>query len=113
MIIGYHASHEQFAPAELPSVVKQAVRAGFNGVMTSDQITPWSERQRNSGLAIPGGLRYHQVTLAHLIATLSEMFTPGCADPSRRGRSRKRTGLLGQTRMRLVSAGGADSMRGL
>lgn len=93
MIIGYHASHEQFAPAELLSFVKQAERAGFDAVMTSDHITPWSERQGNSGnnwtwlgaamavttlpfgsLAIPGGLRYHPVTLAHLIATLSEMF---------------------------------------
>lgn len=64
-------------------------------------------------LAIPGGLRYHPVTLAHLIATLSEMFPPSCAGSQSEGRSRKRTGLLGQTRMRLVSAGGADSMRGL
>ncbi|EKJ95033.1 dehydrogenase/flavin-dependent oxidoreductase protein [Bradyrhizobium lupini HPC(L)] len=93
MIIGYHASHEQFAPHELLSFIKLAEQAGFNAVMTSDHINPWSGRQGNSGnnwawlgaamaittlpfgsLAIPGGLRYHPVTLAHLIATLSEMF---------------------------------------
>lgn len=61
--------------------------------MRSDHITPWSERQGNSGnnwrwiraalastsipfgsLAIPGGWRYHPVVLAHLIATLAEMY---------------------------------------
>lgn len=95
MIIGYHASHEQFAPSELLEFVRAAERAGFNAVMTSDHIAPWSERQGNSGnnwpwlgaalastsmpfgsLAIPGGWRYHPVVLAHLIATLAEMF-PG------------------------------------
>ncbi len=61
--------------------------------MTSDHLAPWSKRQGNSGnnwawlgaamaktslpfgsLAIPGGWRYHPVVLAHLVATLSEMF---------------------------------------
>src|SRR6218665_2045378 len=61
--------------------------------MTSDHITPWSERQGNSGnnwtwlgaamastslpfgsLAIPGGWRYHPVVLAHMVATIAEMF---------------------------------------
>ncbi|MES4993140.1 TIGR03885 family FMN-dependent LLM class oxidoreductase [Agrobacterium radiobacter] len=93
MIIGYHASHEQFPPSELLAFVRQAEEAGFKAVMTSDHITPWSARQGNSGnnwawlgaalaatslpfgsLAIPGGFRYHPVVLAHLIATLSEMF---------------------------------------
>lgn len=95
MIIGYHASHEQFAPSQLLAYVRQAEEAGFDAVMTSDHITPWSERQTNSGnnwawlggamqatslpfgsLAIPGGWRYHPVVLAHLVATVSEMF-PG------------------------------------
>jgi probable non-F420 flavinoid oxidoreductase len=92
VIIGYHASHEQFAPSELLRFVKAAQDAGFQGVMTSDHIAPWSERQGNSGnnwawlgaalasttvpfgsLAIPGGWRYHPVVLAHLVATLAEM----------------------------------------
>jgi coenzyme F420-dependent glucose-6-phosphate dehydrogenase len=95
VIIGYHASHEQFAPSELLEFVRAAEEAGFDAVMTSDHIAPWSERQGNSGnnwpwlgaalastsipfgsLAIPGGWRYHPVVLAHLIATLAEMY-PG------------------------------------
>jgi probable non-F420 flavinoid oxidoreductase len=93
MLIGYHASHEQFSPSELLQYVQAAERAGFQAVMTSDHLAPWSERQGNSGnnwawlgaamaktslpfgsLAIPGGWRYHPVVLAHLVATLSEMF---------------------------------------
>lgn len=93
MIIGYHASHEQFAPSELLRFVKAAEDAGFHAVMTSDHIAPWSERQGNSGnnwawlgaalasttipfgsLAIPGGWRYYPVVLAHLVATLAEMY---------------------------------------
>jgi len=93
VIIGYHASHEQFAPSELLTYVRAAEKAGFQAVMTSDHIAPWSERQGNSGnnwawlgaalastslpfgsLAIPGGWRYHPVVLAHLVATLAEMF---------------------------------------
>lgn len=93
MIIGYHASHEQFPPSELLLYVRQAEDAGFQAIMTSDHITPWSERQGNSGnnwawlgaalattslpfgsLAIPCGWRYHPVVLAHMVATIAEMF---------------------------------------
>ncbi|SFB63722.1 probable non-F420 flavinoid oxidoreductase [Rhizobium sp. NFR07] len=95
MIIGYHASHEQFAPSDLISYVQAAEDAGFHAIMTSDHIAPWLCRQGNSGnnwawlgaamaktslsfgsLAIPGGWRYHPAVLAHLIGTISEMF-PG------------------------------------
>jgi coenzyme F420-dependent glucose-6-phosphate dehydrogenase len=93
VIIGYHASHEQFSPSDLLRFVRKAEDAGFGAVMTSDHIAPWSERQGNSGnnwawlgaalsstsipfgsLAIPGGWRYHPVVLAHLVATLADMF---------------------------------------
>ncbi|WP_371816275.1 LLM class flavin-dependent oxidoreductase [Neorhizobium sp. AL 9.2.2] len=93
MLIGYHASYEQFSPSQLLDYVQAAERAGFQAIMTSDHLAPWSERQGNSGnnwawlgaamaktrlpfgsLAIPGGWRYHPVVLAHLVATLSEMF---------------------------------------
>jgi probable non-F420 flavinoid oxidoreductase len=93
MIIGYHASHEQFSPSELLDLVKAAEDVGFQGVMTSDHIAPWIGHQGNSGnnwawlgaamartslpfgsLAIPGGWRYHPVVVAHLIATLADMF---------------------------------------
>ncbi|TDK32230.1 TIGR03885 family FMN-dependent LLM class oxidoreductase [Rhizobium deserti] len=93
MLIGYHASHEQFAPSDLLDFVQEAEACGFQAIMTSDHIAPWSLRQGNSGnnwawlgaamaktslpigsLAIPGGWRYHPVVLAHLIATLAQMF---------------------------------------
>lgn len=93
MIIGYHASHEQFAPSDLLTYVQAAEDAGFKSIMTSDHIAPWLSHQGNSGnnwawlsaamaktslpfgsLAIPGGWRYHPAILAHLIGTISEMF---------------------------------------
>jgi coenzyme F420-dependent glucose-6-phosphate dehydrogenase len=93
MLIGYHASHEQFPPSELLELVKEAEDVGFRAIMTSDHFAPWSLRQGNSGnnwawlgaalartslpfgsLAIPGGWRYHPAVLAHLIGTLAEMF---------------------------------------
>lgn len=95
MVIGYHASHEQFAPSDLLTYVQAAEDAGFQAIMTSDHITPWLSRQGNSGnnwawlgaamaktslpfgsLAIPGGWRYHPVVLGHLVGTIGEMF-PG------------------------------------
>jgi coenzyme F420-dependent glucose-6-phosphate dehydrogenase len=88
-----HASHEQFPPSELLLYVRQVEDAGFQAIMTSDHITPWSERQGNSGnnsawlgaslattslpfgsLAIPCGWRYHPVVLTHMVATIAEMF---------------------------------------
>ncbi|RYZ83888.1 MAG: LLM class flavin-dependent oxidoreductase, partial [Proteobacteria bacterium] len=76
-IIGYHASHEQLAPAELLQLVQLAEKAGFGAAMSSDHFNPWSLNQGSSGnawswlgaalqatkfnyasLAIPGGYRY-------------------------------------------------------
>lgn len=95
MMIGYHASHEQFAPSDLLSCVQAAEDAGFQAIMTSDHISPWLSHQGHSGnnwawlgaamaktslpfgsLAIPGGWRYHPAVLAHIVGTISEMF-PG------------------------------------
>jgi coenzyme F420-dependent glucose-6-phosphate dehydrogenase len=93
MILGYHASHEQFSPSELLDLTALAEKARFKGIMTSDHITPWSVRQGQSGfvwswlgaamqstslpfgsLVIPGGWRYHPILAAQAIATLAEMF---------------------------------------
>ncbi|HZJ08231.1 MAG TPA: hypothetical protein VFD39_00925 [Trueperaceae bacterium] len=49
--IGYHASHEQFAPGHLLDLVRRAERAGFGAAMCSDHFHPWSERQGNAGFA--------------------------------------------------------------
>jgi coenzyme F420-dependent glucose-6-phosphate dehydrogenase len=93
-LIGYHASHEQFSPSELLSHVQAAEAAGFGAVMSSDHLTPWSERQGQSGFAwawlgaalqvtqaipfgiitVPSGWRYHPVVTAQAAATIAEMF---------------------------------------
>lgn len=93
-IYGYHASHEQVAPRELLAAVKRAEQAGFEAAMCSDHLTPWSERQAQSGFAWSWlgaaleatslsygvvnapGQRYHPVIIAQAIATLEQM-NPG------------------------------------
>jgi coenzyme F420-dependent glucose-6-phosphate dehydrogenase len=90
--IGYHASHEQFAPSQLLNYVCLAEQAGFTAAMCSDHFTPWSERQGQSGFAWSWlgaalqatnlsfgmvnapGQRYFPAIIAQAAATLSEMF---------------------------------------
>jgi probable non-F420 flavinoid oxidoreductase len=92
--IGYHASHEQFAPGELLELATLAERAGFGAAMCSDHLYPWSQAQGESGFAwawlgaalqatrLPFGVfnapgyRYHPVIIAQACATLAAMF-PG------------------------------------
>jgi probable non-F420 flavinoid oxidoreductase len=92
--IGYHASHEQFAPSELLRLVGLAETAGFDCAMSSDHFHPWSERQGQSGFAwswlgaameatnLPFGIisapgyRYHPAVIAQGAATLAQMY-PG------------------------------------
>jgi coenzyme F420-dependent glucose-6-phosphate dehydrogenase len=92
--IGYHASHEQFAPGELLGYLQEAEAAGFGAAMCSDHFLPWSERQGASGFAwawlgaalqatsLPLGVfnapgyRYHPAIIAQACATLADMF-PG------------------------------------
>lgn len=94
MIIGYHASHEQFKPGQLLALVRRAEEAGFNGATCSDHFHPWSNQQGESGfswswlgaaLQATGlsfgtvsapGYRYHPAIIAQASATLAEMF-PG------------------------------------
>ncbi|MDB5683627.1 MAG: F420-dependent oxidoreductase, family [Sphingomonas bacterium] len=89
---GFHASHEQFDPAELLACVRLAEQAGFSSVSASDHFHPWSERQGQSGFvwswlgaamertALPfrtvsaPGYRYHPAILAQAGATLSIMY---------------------------------------
>lgn len=93
-LIGYHASHEQFSPSELLSLVSEAEGAGFACAKSSDHFHPWSERQGQSGFAwswlgaamqatrfgfgmiSAPGYRYHPAVLAQAAATVGEMF-PG------------------------------------
>lgn len=92
--IGYHASHEQFAPSELLRLVRLAEEAGFACAKSSDHFHPWSEKQGHSGFAwswlgsaleathfpigiiTAPGYRYHPAVLAQAIATIGEMY-PG------------------------------------
>src|SRR6195952_2006965 len=90
--IGFHASHEQFPPSELLSLVQHAEAAGFSCAMSSDHFKPWGPDQGQSGYAwawlgaamqapkLPFGVistpgyRYHPAILAQAGATLSEMY---------------------------------------
>ncbi len=91
--IGYHASHEQFAPSDLLRYAVAAEAAGFDCIMSSDHLAPWSKQQGQSGFAwswlgaamartrlpfgvitAPVGWRYHPVLVAQATATLAEMF---------------------------------------
>jgi coenzyme F420-dependent glucose-6-phosphate dehydrogenase len=94
--IGYHASHEQFAPSRLLRLVKLAEAAGFDEAKSSDHFHPWSERQGQSGFAwswlaaaleastVPIGIvsapgyRYHPAVLAQAAATIGEMYPGRC-----------------------------------
>ena len=92
--IGFHCSHEQIAPARLLRDVQHAEEVGFTAAMSSDHLSPWSQRQGESGFAwsflgaalattsLPFGVvtapgqRYHPAITAQAIATLASMF-PG------------------------------------
>lgn len=93
-IICYHASHEQFSPSHLLSLVQRAQKAHFQGIHASDHFHPWSEQQGQSGFTLSWigaamqattlpfsmvcapGQRLHPAIVAQAIATLCEMF-PG------------------------------------
>ncbi|GHC63697.1 TIGR03885 family FMN-dependent LLM class oxidoreductase [Limoniibacter endophyticus] len=91
--IGYHASHEQFAPSELLDLVRLAEAAGFDAIMSSDHLAPWGAKQGQSGFAwswlgaamqasrlpfsivtTPIGIRYHPLLIAQAVATLAAMY---------------------------------------
>lgn len=94
MLVSYHASHEQFDPAELLALAVQAERAGFDAIFSSDHLQPWAPQQGASGFAwswlgaamqattrcafgvitVPSGWRYQPVVLAQAIATLGLLF---------------------------------------
>jgi probable non-F420 flavinoid oxidoreductase len=91
-MIGFHASHEQFAPSDLLRLVKRAEEAGFDAALSSDHFYPWGEAQGESGFAWSWlgaalattrltmgvvnapGQRYHPAIIAQAAATLAEMF---------------------------------------
>lgn len=95
VLVGFHASHEQVHPAVLRDSAVQAEQAGFDAVMCSDHLMPWTNAQGHSGFTwtwlgaalqathhIPMGAfhapgqRYHPVISAQAMATVGAMF-PG------------------------------------
>jgi coenzyme F420-dependent glucose-6-phosphate dehydrogenase len=92
MLIGFHASHEQFPPSDLLACTVEAERAGFDCAMSSDHFKPWSRTQGHSGhswswlgaalartrfpigVITVAGYRYHPAVVAQAAATLAEMF---------------------------------------
>lgn len=92
MRIGFHASHEQFAPSKLLEYTVAAEQAGFDCAMSSDHFKPWSRSQGHSGYSwswlgaalartkfpvgviCAAGYRYHPAVVAQAAATLAEMF---------------------------------------
>ncbi|TYT60666.1 TIGR03885 family FMN-dependent LLM class oxidoreductase [Natrialba swarupiae] len=90
--IGYHASHEQFAPSDLLEWVQLADGHGFEHALASDHFHPWSEQQGESGFVWSWlgsameatdltfgtvnapGYRYHPAIVAQAAATLREMY---------------------------------------
>ena len=90
----WHASHEQVPPDRLLAAARHAEQVGFDGAMSSDHFSPWSERQGQSAFAwtwlgaamqatsLPFGVvnapgqRYHPAIVAQAIGTLAVMF-PG------------------------------------
>ncbi|MFV0533163.1 MAG: glucose-6-phosphate dehydrogenase (coenzyme-F420) [Cumulibacter sp.] len=94
--LGYKASAEQFAPAELLAFGVEAEQAGFDSVFISDHLQPWRHTGGHSPAALPwlGALgarterivigtsvltptfRYHPAVIAQAFATLGCMF-PG------------------------------------
>lgn len=92
--IGYHASHEQFAPSALLKLAVMAEQCGFQTINSSDHFRPWNTEQGESGFSFAWlgaamqattlpfsmvcapGPRYHPAVLAQAFATLGELF-PG------------------------------------
>ena len=92
---GYHASHEQFAPADLLRWVQRAESAGFAAGMCSDHLMPWLTTHRDGcgfayawlgaalqatglpyGVVTAPGQRHHPTMVAQAAATLAQMY-PG------------------------------------
>jgi coenzyme F420-dependent glucose-6-phosphate dehydrogenase len=90
--LGYHFSHEQFAPGKLLEFAHKVEEAGFNFGLSSDHFHPWNNKQGHSGFAwswlgaalaqtnLKFGVvncpcyRYHPAIIAQAAATLDEMF---------------------------------------
>lgn len=96
LTLGWKASAEQFAPAELLELAVAAEDAGFDSIVVSDHFHPWrdtgghapfsfawlgavGQRTRRARLGtsvVSPGFRYHPAIVAQAVATLASL-TPG------------------------------------
>ncbi len=96
LTLGWKASAEQFAPAELLELAVAAEAAGFDSIVVSDHFHPWrdtdghapfsfawlaaaGQRTRRARLGtsvVSPGWRYHPAIVAQAVATLASL-TPG------------------------------------
>jgi coenzyme F420-dependent glucose-6-phosphate dehydrogenase len=91
--LGYHVSHEQFGPAELLELARAAERHGFDALLSSDHLAPWTDTGESGfawswlgaaavcttvplGVVSAPGQRYHPAVLAQAIATVASL-APG------------------------------------
>jgi len=95
-VVGYVASHEQFAPSELIEYALAAEKAGFDALWASDHFHPWQDNQghgshawitlaamgqRTEKLGLGTGVtcpiyRYNPAEVAHAFASLGVLY-PG------------------------------------
>jgi TAT-translocated FGD2 family F420-dependent dehydrogenase len=93
-VIGYAASHEQFAASDLIEYAVLAERAGFDALWTSDHFHPWQDNQGHCGhawitlaamgqrterLLLGTGItcpiyRYNPAEIAHAFASLGVLY---------------------------------------
>jgi coenzyme F420-dependent glucose-6-phosphate dehydrogenase len=80
MRIGYKASAEQFAPAQLLDYAARAEAAGFEIVAISDHFQPWRHRGGHSPAALPwlgaAAERTRRVTLGTSVLTPTLRYEP-------------------------------------
>lgn len=98
MQIGYHASHEQFPPAELLDLARSAERHGFEALLSSDHFAPWTRHGESGhswtwlgaaavvtdlplGVVSAPGQRQHPAVVAQAIATVAAL-APGRFSPA-------------------------------
>jgi len=95
-VVGYVASHEQFAPSDLIEYAIAAEKAGFDALWVSDHFHPWQDNQghaahawitlaamgqRTQRLLLGTGItcpiyRYNPAEVAHAFASLAVLY-PG------------------------------------
>jgi coenzyme F420-dependent glucose-6-phosphate dehydrogenase len=79
--LGYKASAEQFAPAELMDLALHAEHVGFDSVFVSDHLQPWRHRGGHAPAALPWlgavAARSERITIGTSVLTPTFRYHPG------------------------------------